>query len=87
MSKSKLETRSVIILHQMGIGQIEDVIKLNLSTNDQDYNEEEYEDFEDYCDQSIENVQMMYRGLTFVIDAEVFDNIHEIEVQEQEVEY
>ena len=39
MSKSKLETRSVIILHQMGIGQIEDVIKLNLSTNDQDYNE------------------------------------------------
>jgi hypothetical protein len=87
MSKRKLETKSIIILHQTSFGEISDVIKLNLSTNDENFNEGEYEDFESYVDECMENVQMELRGNTFIIDSEVFDNIHEIEVQEQEVEY
>jgi hypothetical protein len=87
MSKRKLETKSIIILHQTSFGEISDVIKLNLSTNDENFNEGEYEDFESYVDECMENAQMELRGNTFIIDSEVFDNIHEIEVQEQEVEY
>jgi hypothetical protein len=87
MSKRKLETKSIVILHQMSVGEITDVIKLNLSTNDENFIEGEYEDFGSYIDECIENVQMEFRGNTFIINSEVFDDIHEIEVQEQEVEY
>jgi hypothetical protein len=87
MSKRKLETKSIVILHQMSVGEITDVIKLNLSTNDENFIEGEFEDFGSYIDECIENAQMEFRGNTFIIDSEVFDNIHEIEVQEQEVEY
>jgi len=85
MSKRKLETKSIIILHQMGIGEIDDIVKLNLSTNDEEYNEGEYEDFEEYVDECLENALGELPGNTFTIDSDVFDNIHEIEVQEQEI--